>query len=140
MQSHSCSLLVAPDFSRQEYVQITPRSAHWDFLNFAARQMNRGRMWHFETHENELALVVLGGTCEITSNIGKWTDVGRRPNVFSGMPYTLYLPPETRFTVEAKSEHLDIAYGWFTTSTAVRVDRAHQMESPAPLRTARQSD
>ena len=112
MQSNLCSLLIAPDFSRQEYVQITPRSAHWDYLNFAARQMYRGRMWHFETHENELALVVLGGTCEITSNIGKWTDVGRRPNVFSGMPYTLFLPPETRFTVEAKSEHLDVAYGW----------------------------
>jgi 5-deoxy-glucuronate isomerase len=74
--------------------------------------MNHGEVWHFETHENELALVVLGGTCEITSNIGKWADVGRRPNVFSGMPYTLYLPPETRFTVEAKSEYLDIAYGW----------------------------
>jgi 5-deoxy-glucuronate isomerase len=28
------------------------------------------------------------------------------------MPYTLYLPPATRFTVEATSEQLDIAYGW----------------------------
>ena len=112
MQSDLFSLLVAPDFSRQEYVQITPHSAHWDYLNFAARQMNRGKMWHFETHENELALVILGGTCEITSNVGKWTEVGKRLNVFSGMPYTLYLPPQTRFTVEARSEHLDIAYGW----------------------------
>ena len=112
MQSTLSSLLVAPDFSRQEYIQITPRSAHWDYLNFAARQMDRGGTWYFETHENELALVVLAGKCEITSNIGNWTDVGRRPNVFAGMPYTLYLPPETRFTVEAKSENLDIAYGW----------------------------
>src|SRR5215211_7062595 len=112
MPSNSCSFLIAPDFRYPEYVQITPRTAGWDYLNFAARQMSLGEMWHFETHENELALVVLGGTCEITSNIGKWTDVGRRLDVFSGMPYTLYLPPETRFTVEAKSEHLDVAYGW----------------------------
>lgn len=112
MQSQSSSLLIAPDFSHSEYVQITPRLAHWEYLNFAARQIKRGKMWHFETHANELALVVLGGTCEITSNIGKWTDVGRRRNVFAGMPYTLYLPPETKFTVEAKSNQLDIAYGW----------------------------
>ena len=111
MQSISSSLLIAPDFNHQEYIQITPHSAHWDHLHFAARQLRRGKLWHFETRENELALVVLGGTCEITSNAGKWTDVGKRSNVFAGMPYTLYLPPETRFTVEAKGE-LDIAYGW----------------------------
>jgi 5-deoxy-glucuronate isomerase len=112
MQSNLSPLLIAPDFSHGEYVQITPESAHWDYLNFAARQMNRSELWHFETHENELALVVLGGTCEITSNVGKWTEVGKRSNVFTGMPYTLYLPPQTRFTVESKSEQLDIAYGW----------------------------
>src|SRR5512133_585483 len=112
MSSNSTSLLIAPDFSHQEYIQITPHSAQWEYLHFAARQMSHGGTWDFETHENELALVVLGGTCDIASNIGKWRGIGRRPNVFSGMPYTLYLPPETRFTVEAKSEHLDIAYGW----------------------------
>lgn len=112
MVSTSSPFLVAPDLSQGEYIKVTPQSAGWDFLSFAARKMKRGNMWHFETHENELALVVLGGACEITSNIGKWTEVGRRPNVFAGMPYTLYLPPQTRFTVEAKSPHLDIAYGW----------------------------
>lgn len=112
MQPNSSSLLISPDFSHPEYIKITPRSAHWEYLHFGALQMSHRKMWHFETHENELALVVLGGTCEITSNIGNWMDVGRRSNVFNGMPYTLYLPPETRFTVEAKSEHLDIAYGW----------------------------
>ena len=112
MSATSSSLIIAPDFSRPAYIEITPRSAHWEHLSFAARKLNRGKMCHFETHENELALVVLGGVCEITSNIGKWTDVGRRSNVFSGLPYTLYLPPGTRFTVEAKSQQLDIAYGW----------------------------
>jgi 5-deoxy-glucuronate isomerase len=112
MQSTPQSLLVPPNFNQDEYIQVTPRSAGWDHLSFATRQMNRGTTWDFQTHENELALVVLGGVCKITSNIGKWNDVGRRPNVFRGMPYTLYLPPGTRFTVEAKSQQLDVAYGW----------------------------
>lgn len=112
MQPAPQSLLVPPNFNHDEYICVTPQSAGWDHLSFAARQMKRGNLWDFETHENELALVVLGGACEITSNVGKWTDVGRRPNVFSGMPYTLFLPPGTRFTVEAKSQQLDIGYGW----------------------------
>ena len=112
MQGNSSSFLIAPDFNQPEYINVTPRSAHWDHLSFAARQLKQGNAWQFETQENELALVVLGGTCNVTSNIGKWTDVGRRLNVFSGMPYTLFLPPETRFTVEATTQLLDIAYGW----------------------------
>lgn len=118
MRSNSSALLVAPNFNNEEYVQITPQSAHWEHLSFAARQMPSGKSWDFETGENELALVVLGGTCEITSTTGKWTDVGRRSNVFTGMPYTLYLPPRTQFTVEAKKERLDIAYGWCVASEA----------------------
>lgn len=116
--SSSSSLIVAPDFSRPAYIEITPQSAQWEHLSFAARQLDRGKSWQFETQENELALVVLGGVCEITSNKGNWSDVGRRPNVFRGMPYTLYLPPGTDFTVAAKSRQLDIAYGWCTATEA----------------------
>ena len=105
-------LLIAPDFSKDEYIQVTPQSAQWDHLSFGARKMRRSDRWDFETHDNELALVVLGGTCQIKSNVGNWTEVGRRPNVFAGMPYTLFLPTGTQFTMEAQSEHLDIAYGW----------------------------
>lgn len=112
MQSASPSLLVRPNFTQDEYIQVTPYSAQWDHLSFAARRMEQGDTWDFETDENELALVLLAGTCRVTSNWGTWTDVGRRPNVFAGMPYTLYLPPGTRFTAEAKSEDVDIAYGW----------------------------
>jgi 5-deoxy-glucuronate isomerase len=112
MPSSSTPFLIPPNFAHDEYIQVTPRSAGWDHLSFAARRMNRYNTSDFETGENEFALVVLGGTCRVTSNRGTWVDVGRRPNVFTGMPYTLFLPPETRFTVEANSEQLDIAYGW----------------------------
>ena len=32
--------------------------------------------------------------------------------MFSGVAHTLYLPRHTKFTLEATSEILDIAYGW----------------------------
>lgn len=112
MQYAAQSLLIPPNFNQDEYIQVTPHSAGWDHLSFAARRMKRTETWHFETRQNELALVVLGGICQVSSNRGIWADIGRRSNVFAGMPYTLYLPLETRFTVEARSEHLDVAYGW----------------------------
>src|SRR5215208_1729202 len=107
MQTAAHTLLVPPKFNQDEYIHVTPQSAQWDHLSFAARRMNGGHKWDFETHENELALVMLGGVCQVTSNRGTWTNVGRRPDVFTGMPYTLYLPAATRFTVEAITEELD---------------------------------
>lgn len=112
MQSGSSSFLVSPNFDQDEYIQVTPPSAGWEHLSFAARKINRGSKWDFETQANELALVILGGTCQVTSSCGTWLDIGRRSEVFDGMPYTLFLPAETGFTVEATSETLDLAYGW----------------------------
>jgi 5-deoxy-glucuronate isomerase len=82
-----------------------------------------------ETGENELALVVLGGVCAVRSDRGEWSRVGRRPDVFSGMPYCLYLPRRTRFTVEALSISLDIAYGW----CAVDEDRPPRLVQPSEV-------
>jgi hypothetical protein len=39
------SLLIAPDFSRPNYIEITPQPAQWENLNFAAHQMNGGITW-----------------------------------------------------------------------------------------------
>jgi len=35
---------------------------------------------------------MLGGRASITAAGLRWADLGGRPNVFSGMPHTLYLP------------------------------------------------
>jgi 5-deoxy-glucuronate isomerase len=105
-------LLFSPQFKHPEYIRVTPTAAGWDYLHFAARQMKGGEGWAFDTGECELALVLLGGVCKVDSNRGRWDRVGHRENVFAGMPFTLYLPRQTRFTVTACSDNLDIAYGW----------------------------
>jgi 5-deoxy-glucuronate isomerase len=112
MSPYHSPLLISPSFDSEEYIRVTPASAGWEHLFFAARQMNRGVRWQHTTGEFEFALVVLGGTCHVYSNRGDWLNIGRRANVFHGMPYTLYLPPQTNFTVVATSDRLDIAYGW----------------------------
>jgi 5-deoxy-glucuronate isomerase len=105
-------LHVRPGSATGEYICVTPPSAGWEHLSFAARLMNRGEEWEAHTEDFEYGLVVLGGTCGIESSRGDWPSIGRRPNVFAGMPYALYLPPQTSFSVQATSAQLDLAYGW----------------------------
>ena len=112
MNASGSSLLVRPQTGRGEYQRITPQTAGWEHLHFAARRMNRGEEWRGSTGVFEYGLVVLGGTCAIESSRGNWAKVGRRPNVFAGMPFALYLPPDTIFRVAALSDPLDLACGW----------------------------
>ena len=100
-----------------EYVRITPQTAGWETLHFAARRMKKGEQWRHETTANEYAIVILGGVCSVRSSRGEWLEIGRRPDVFGGMPYALYLPRRTRFTLEAISDSLDIGYGWCAVDT-----------------------
>ncbi len=108
----SSRLLIPPDFSRPDYIRVTPQTAGWEHLNFCAVRLTRAQSWSFDTGPNELALVILGGTCNVTSNAGQWLNLGGRANVFAGMPTTLYLPRKTRFTVTTTSDLLDFACGW----------------------------
>ena len=57
----------------------------------------------------ELGLVLLGGKCSVESSRGSWKNIGRRPNVFGGLPCALYLPISTQFTVTTESE-CDLAF------------------------------
>lgn len=93
-------------------MRITPDLAGWEHLSFAARRMTKGERWRHGTGQSEYGLVVLGGVCAIESSRGSWPRVGRRPDVFQGMPYALYVPRETEFCVTALSAELDLAYGW----------------------------
>ena len=40
----------------------------------------------------EVALVVLGGKCAVKGDGFEFATVGERPDVFSGKPYTVYIP------------------------------------------------
>lgn len=122
-------LLVAPTWERDEYMRITPEQVGWQYLHFAARRLAAGQQWAWDTGENELALVMLGGTCAIQSTRGNWNAIGGRANVFSGMPHTLYLPRRTQFTVQALQDGADIAYGWCPVST----DHTPRLVTPADV-------
>jgi len=89
---------------------VTPPDAGWEHLNFAARRMVKGEGWRQATGPHEYGLVILGGVCSVESSRGHWK-MGRRPDVFHGMPYALYLPCDTEFTLSALTD-CEVACGW----------------------------
>ncbi len=114
-QNHKSRLLVEPSLTAREYVRVTPETAGWEHLHFAARRIPGGEAWSGDTGEFEYGLVLLGGLCSVQTSRGSWKEIGRRPDVFHGMPYALYLPRHTEFTVSALHDELDLACGWCRT-------------------------
>jgi 5-deoxy-glucuronate isomerase len=109
-------------------VEVQPEQAGWDTIHFQARRLSQGGRWSFETGPCELALVTLGGTLDVESSRGAWRGIGQRPNVFAGLPYALYLPRQTAFTVIAASD-CEFAVAW----TAVDEDFPPRLITPADL-------
>jgi 5-deoxy-glucuronate isomerase len=82
-----------------EWTQVTPESAGWDYLYFGVRSGS----FESNTADGEIALVPLSGKCVIEAD-GTRYELGGRDNVFAGMPWALYLPRDTPYSVEAEGE------------------------------------
>ena len=81
----------------------------------AALRLHQGEQYSGEVGEHEHVSVILGGRCNFRTSAGDFLNIGRRPNVFSGMPYAVYLPRYTTYTIEALSDTLEIASCWVPT-------------------------
>jgi 5-deoxy-glucuronate isomerase len=92
-------------------VEVTPANAGWDTIHFQARRLQAGKAWSFQSGGNELAIIMFGGMVDVASSRGAWQGVGGRAHVFAGLPYALYLPPHTDFTVTALTD-CEFAVTW----------------------------
>jgi 5-deoxy-glucuronate isomerase len=97
-------LLIEPEVFRDKVADFG-----FEFLSFETRKLARGETYSSATGARELGIVVLGGTCSVSSSRGEWKNFGKRATVFDGMPYTLYLPVNTEFTVSTESS-CDLAF------------------------------
>jgi 5-deoxy-glucuronate isomerase len=89
------SLLVRPT---GDGLRITPESAGWEYVGFEVLRLAGAST--VETGDREVCVVVVQGTCRV----GEWTELGGRPDPWSGMPDAAYLPPGTRFELEGDAE------------------------------------
>lgn len=81
----------------------------YEYLSFQTRKLAAGQSYEGAIDGQELGIVVLGGVCSVKSSRGEWHGVGGRKTVFDGLPYTVYLPVRTNFTVTAETD-CDLAF------------------------------
>lgn len=99
-------LLIPP---RAEGMTVETNDAGFDYLRFEARKLTPGETYSGNTNGTELGIVALGGVFSATSSQGDWERLGERPDVFSGLPWALYLPIKTDFCVTAIT-NCDLAF------------------------------
>jgi 5-deoxy-glucuronate isomerase len=83
-----------------EWKQVDPASASWEYLSFRVERVADGEQVSRNTGDDEIALVTLGGRCAVEAAGERW-ELGGRAHVFDGMPWALYLPRDTDYTLSA---------------------------------------
>jgi 5-deoxy-glucuronate isomerase len=116
------------------FAQVSAQQAGWEYLNMAARRFAKGETDTRNTGEYEHVHVILGGRCNIKTSQGEFLNIGRRPNVFSGMPYAVYLSRRVDFEIEALSEGLEIATCWVPTDKDYPAQLVTPQDSAIELR------
>lgn len=95
-----------------EFARVRAAQAGWDYLNMSAIRLNKGQTYSDNTNDCENAIVILGGVFRIKTSDGVYEQVGRRPNVFGGMPHALYLSRNQAFEIEALTDNAEFVSCW----------------------------
>ncbi len=114
MDSTPRDLLVRPAYADGLITRVTAADAGWEFLNAEVRALSAGQTWRGQTPGCEQVFVVLGGRLDFESTTFSARNVGRRPDVFSGMPHAIYISGGDAWTITALSD-CEIATCWVPT-------------------------
>jgi 5-deoxy-glucuronate isomerase len=80
----------------------TPPINPCKFLEFGFLKLGAGETYSGESGEREILAVLLGGRASFEVGTKRFVKVGGRPNVFSGKPYSVYIPIGSKFTIKAE--------------------------------------
>jgi 5-deoxy-glucuronate isomerase len=87
-----------------EVVSVAPNGHDWKFVDFRVMRIAAGTEHIAQTGDNEVVLVFIEGTADVRSTHERWDGVGNRASPFAGPPQSVYLPPQTEYVIEAKTD------------------------------------
>ena len=99
------SLLVKARHDGRSIVEVTPQSAGWKYVGFAAYRLEPGATLTVDADALERCLVVLQGTVSVRAGGETWREIGERASVFEDRsPYAVYLPRGTPASITARTD------------------------------------
>lgn len=96
------NLLQKPNQNSQTIHEVTPQSANWDHLSFKVVRLDPGETFSANSNACEEMIVFISGHARVSAG-GQDFVIEGRSSVFEGLPYELYVPPRTAYTVAAIS-------------------------------------
>ncbi len=125
------SLLVKASKTGREIVSVTPRSAGWRYVGFAAHRLRPGEAIERPGDDDEACIVVLRGKVDVTVAGVTWRAIGKRTSVFADeSPYAVYVPAQAASTVTAID---DAEIGIATAPAPQSRSRAARLIEPASM-------
>ena len=98
-------LLVHPSLAADGVCQrITPESAGWRYVGFETRSLKQGGSSKLDTDSKEVCIVVLSGKARVSAAGFDSGVIGERASVFEGLPWSVYLPPQSAASIEAATD------------------------------------
>lgn len=92
----------ADQYGRIQYVD--PANAGWHYVGFEVYELATDRSFDLDTLHREICIVLLGGVASIDTGGLRLDDIGERVSPFDRTrPYAVYVPPESRVKVEART-------------------------------------
>lgn len=82
-------------------VDITPRTAGWNFIRFTVRRIAAGTTWRAGARGEECCIVLLRGGGELSIDGGAAQPFGPRQDVFDSYPHAVYVPDGHRVSFRA---------------------------------------
>lgn len=99
------NLLVKGRPSEREIVCVTPQSAGWTYVGFAAHRLAKGEAISFDTSDRETCIVVLRGVVSVQAGDAAWREIGDRNSVFEERsPYAVYVPSGQPVSITANAD------------------------------------
>lgn len=81
---------------------FTREDARWEWMSMSVRRLNTEEVYATALQGEEAAFVLLGGTCVADWGQGPQR-IGKRKNVFDGLPYCVYVPAENSIHFRAET-------------------------------------
>lgn len=98
------NLLVKGQKTGRDIVRVTPESAGWQHVGFAAHRLVAGEHISLQTGGRELCIVVLSGVVSVAAGTQRWASIGGRTSVFEAQsPFAVYVPGGQAVAITADS-------------------------------------
>lgn len=87
------------------YVEIVKRGERrLNFINFGILRLSPNRSFSENSGDDEVALIILSGKCDVRADESHYASIGNRTSVFGGKAFGVYIPPDTDYVITSEDQ------------------------------------